>query len=49
MVASVAQFPSEMGRIAVETAARLVRGEKPPPESQVRIELVTKGTLAASR
>jgi ribose transport system substrate-binding protein len=49
MVASVAQFPSEMGRIAVETAARLIRGEKPPPESQVRIELVTKSTLAASR
>jgi ribose transport system substrate-binding protein len=49
MVASVAQFPSEMGRIAVESAARLIRGEKPPPESQVRIELVTKSTLAASR
>jgi ribose transport system substrate-binding protein len=49
MVASVAQFPSEMGRIAVETAARLIRGEKPAPESQVRIELVTKSTLAASR
>src|SRR5688572_2291251 len=49
MVASVAQFPSEMGRIGVESAGKLIRGEKPPPESQVRIELVTKDTLSASR
>jgi ribose transport system substrate-binding protein len=42
MVASVAQFPGEMGRIAVEDAARLIRGEKPSPEDKVRIELVTK-------
>jgi ribose transport system substrate-binding protein len=42
MVASVAQFPGDMGRIAVEDAARLVRGEKPAPEDKVRIELVTK-------
>jgi ribose transport system substrate-binding protein len=49
MVASVAQFPSEMGRIGVESAAKIIHGEKPPPESQVRIELVTKNTLAAAR
>ncbi len=49
MVASVAQFPSEMGRIGIENAAGIIRGEKPPPEAQVRIELVTKSTLAASR
>jgi len=42
MVASVAQFSSEMGRIAVEDAAKLIRGEKPPAEDKVRIELVTK-------
>ena len=29
MVASVAQFPSEMGRLAVESALKLIRGEKP--------------------
>ncbi len=47
MVASVAQFPSEMGRIAVESAAKLLRGEKPPADQRVRIELVTKDNLAA--
>ena len=47
MVASVAQFPSEMGRIAVESAAKLLRGEKPPADQRVRIELVAKDNLAA--
>ncbi len=47
MAASVAQFPSEMGRIAVESAAKLLRGEKPPADQRVRIELVTKDNLAA--
>jgi ribose transport system substrate-binding protein len=47
MLASVAQFPSEMGRLAVEDAVALVRGgERPPAERKVRIELVTKETLA---
>ncbi len=48
MIASVAQFPSEMGRIAVEDAAKLIRGEKPPADQRVRIELVTKGAAAAA-
>jgi ribose transport system substrate-binding protein len=42
MEASVAQFPREMGRIAIESAVKAVRGEAVPPESQVRIELVKK-------
>jgi ribose transport system substrate-binding protein len=42
MVASVAQFPADMGRLAVESAVQLIRGQKPPSEHQVRIELVTK-------
>jgi ABC-type sugar transport system substrate-binding protein len=41
MAASVAQSPSDMGRIAVESAAKLVAGEKVPAEQTVRIELVT--------
>jgi ribose transport system substrate-binding protein len=46
MLASVAQFPSEMGRLAVEDAVALVRGgAKPPAERKVRIELVTKDNL----
>ena len=47
MVASVAQFPAEMGRLAVESAVQLIRGQKPPPEHQVRIELVTKANAVA--
>lgn len=42
MAASVAQFPADMGRLAVESAVRAARGETLPPETPVRIELVTK-------
>jgi ribose transport system substrate-binding protein len=49
MVASVAQFPADMGRLAVESAAQLIRGQKPPPEHQVRIELVTKANAVAAK
>ena len=49
MVASVAQFPADMGRLAVESAVQLVRGQKPPPEHQVRIELVTKANAVAAK
>jgi ribose transport system substrate-binding protein len=46
ILASVAQFPSEMGRLAVEDAVKLIRGEKPDAEQKVRIELVTKATVS---
>jgi ribose transport system substrate-binding protein len=42
MVASVAQFPGEMGRMAVESAAKLIKGETITPDQRVRIELVKK-------
>jgi ribose transport system substrate-binding protein len=42
MIGSVAQFPAEMGRVAVESAARLLKGEPVPADQTVRIELVTK-------
>jgi ribose transport system substrate-binding protein len=42
MEATVAQFPDEMGRIAVETAVKVLKGEAVPPEVVVRIGLVTK-------
>src|SRR5207248_4563680 len=42
MAASVAQFPDEMGRVAVENAVHALRGEAVPPDVRVRIELVTK-------
>jgi ribose transport system substrate-binding protein len=47
LLASVAQFPSEMGRLAVEDAVAIIRGGRPPAERKVRIELVTKATLAS--
>lgn len=48
MVGSVAQFPSEMGRLAVESAAKILKGETVPADQTVRIELVTAGPAAAS-
>jgi hypothetical protein len=37
-----------MGRLAVETAVKRIRGENPEPEQKVRIELLTKATLAGN-
>jgi ribose transport system substrate-binding protein len=45
---SVAQFPSEMGRVAVETADKLLKGQPVPAEQLVRIDLVTKDKPAGS-
>jgi ABC-type sugar transport system substrate-binding protein len=42
MLASVAQFPDEMGRIAVENAVHAIKGEPFAPDVKVRIELITK-------
>ena len=42
MEASVAQSPRDMGRIAVESAAKLLRGETVPADQKVPISLVTK-------
>jgi len=45
MEASVAQFPSEMGRAAVESAVKVIRGETVPPDIKVKLELVTKDNV----
>jgi ribose transport system substrate-binding protein len=42
MDATVAQHPREMGRLAVESAWRLLQGESVPAEQPVRIELVSE-------
>ena len=42
MEATVAQFPDEMGRLAVETAVKVLKGEAVPQDITVRIGLVTK-------
>ncbi len=41
MEATVAQFPREMGKQAIESAVKALRGEAVPPEIGVRIGLVT--------
>jgi len=49
MEASVAQSPREMGRLAVESAARVLRGEAVPADQKVPIALVTKGSGAGGQ
>jgi ribose transport system substrate-binding protein len=49
MAGSVAQFPDEMGRVAVENAVKALRGDPVTPDVKVRIELVTKSSLPATR
>jgi ribose transport system substrate-binding protein len=45
MDASVAQFPAEMGRAAVENAVKIIHGEPVPPEINVKLALVTKDNV----
>ena len=49
MDASVAQFPAEMGRVAVESAVKVIRGEKLPPNTMVKLEMVTKDSLGGKQ
>jgi ribose transport system substrate-binding protein len=46
MEATVAQFPSEMGRIAVETALKAMKGEAVPADVTVRIGLITRENVS---
>jgi ribose transport system substrate-binding protein len=46
MEASVAQFPYDMGKVAVESAVKVMNGEQLPADILVRLEMVTKATLA---
>jgi ribose transport system substrate-binding protein len=46
MQATIAQSPFDMGRIAVENAARLLKGETVKPDISVGIELITKDNAA---
>jgi ribose transport system substrate-binding protein len=45
MAASVAQFPSEMGRAAIESAVKVIHGEKVPDDIKVKLDLVTKDNV----
>jgi ribose transport system substrate-binding protein len=45
MDASVAQFPSEMGKVAVENAVEVIHGKKIADDIKVKLELVTKDNV----
>ena len=45
MDASVAQFPAEMGKAAIESVVKAIRGEKLPASIMVKLEMVTKESL----
>jgi ribose transport system substrate-binding protein len=45
MLGSVAQFPDEMGRLAVENAVHALKGEPVEADAKVRIELITKDNV----
>lgn len=45
MEASVAQFPYEMGKAAVESAAKVLNGEKLPADIMVKLEMVTRANV----
>jgi ribose transport system substrate-binding protein len=42
MAATVAQFPFEMGKSAVESAVKILAGEQLPADIMVKLEMVTK-------
>jgi ribose transport system substrate-binding protein len=49
LAASVAQFPGEMGRLAVLSAHKLIHGQSVPADQTTKIELVTRSSLQASK
>jgi ribose transport system substrate-binding protein len=49
LAGSVAQNPEAMGRLAIETAVKVLNGETVPKYIPVPIELITRETLAAAQ
>lgn len=47
MAATVAQFSAEIGKMGIENAAKLLKGQTLPAEQTVRIQLITKENAAA--
>lgn len=45
MAASIAQYPADMGEVAVATAARIIRGEEVESQIPTRIELITRENI----
>jgi ribose transport system substrate-binding protein len=42
LTATIAQRPERMGRLAIQSAARILRGEQLPSEIPVELELIEK-------
>ena len=49
MDASVAQYPEAMGKLAIESAAKRIRGEPVPRDQRTRVGLVTRANVDAPR
>ncbi len=49
MAASVAQFPYDMGRVAVESAVKVMNGETVPADIMVKLEMVTKDNVGGTQ
>jgi ribose transport system substrate-binding protein len=49
MGASIAQYPADMGEVAVVTAARILRGEAVESLIPTRIELITRQNVDDAR
>ena len=47
MAASVAQYPGEMGRIAIDSAVTLIRGEPVPRDQRTKVGIVTRANVDA--
>ncbi|MGI6454457.1 MAG: sugar ABC transporter substrate-binding protein [bacterium] len=48
MTGSIAQFPYDMGKIAIETSVKILQGESVPQSIPVKIELITRENLEES-
>ncbi len=48
MAGSIAQYPKEMGRAAIEYALKAINGESIPKEIPIKIELITKEKLESN-
>jgi len=45
-VASVAQYPAEMGHQSVQAALKLIKGQSIPEETYVKTEIIDKSNVA---
>jgi ribose transport system substrate-binding protein len=49
MEATVAQFPYDMGRAAIESAVKVIAGEKLPADIMVKLDMVTSDNAGTKK